>query len=126
MAKIPFCMVLCKNLKDWSSNVCSWSIVENTLNLKVLKSSRKIWKSIFRSKMRVWHIYSPKTTYMHSSHIFIHQSINIYAFNIYTFTSNNIYAFNTYFFQRQHMHNHHLSNLGQWDKTKSKWFNCLY
>jgi len=52
--KIPFCMILCKNLKDWNSNVCSWSTVENTVNLKVLENSRGIWKSIFRSKMRVW------------------------------------------------------------------------
>jgi len=25
--KYPFCMILCKNSKDWNSNVCSWSTV---------------------------------------------------------------------------------------------------
>ena len=45
-----------QKLKDRSSNVCSWSTVENTVNLKVLENSREIWRSIFRSKMRVWQL----------------------------------------------------------------------
>jgi len=42
-----------QKLKDRNSNVCSWSTVENTVDLKVLENSRGIWMSIFRSKMRV-------------------------------------------------------------------------
>jgi len=41
MTKMPFCMILCKNLKDWSSNVCSWSTVENMVNSEVLENSRR-------------------------------------------------------------------------------------
>ena len=44
-----------KNVKDWSSNACSWSTIENMVNLKVLENIEGNWMSIFRSKMRVWH-----------------------------------------------------------------------
>jgi len=54
--KYPFVWFYAKNLKDWSSNVCSWSTIENTVNLKVLENSKGNWMSIFRSKMRVWQL----------------------------------------------------------------------
>jgi len=32
-----------QKLKDWNSNVCSWSTTENTVDLKALENSREIW-----------------------------------------------------------------------------------